>query len=359
MLHPILAQKRTFIAYLLGWFILFIIHAGFLFKYTNLTSGVAIADSAIYNTVLMILSLSLYFPFTYSPNSPSQIKLKNPNLFHFLHHGLIGLITLVLWLGCSYFLSRLFLGNTPDYLSFTNASLPLRGAIGALLLSLQLSLYHIIGFFKHMEEKNIREEQLKKMVKEAELKALKAQLNPHFLFNSLNSISSLTLTDPAGARQMITQLSDFLRYTLRNNNEAMLPLRDEIKNMRRYLDIEKVRFGDRLNCHFDISKASLDIHVPAMLLQPVFENAIKHGLHESIEPVLISTTCHLQNNHLEITVTNNFDPDGTPIKGEGVGLDNIRNKLFLFYNRKDLLSIKKESDCFEVKFQLPQKTNHV
>ncbi|SFD69973.1 sensor histidine kinase [Thermophagus xiamenensis] len=360
MLHPILAQKRIFIVYVLGWFILFFIHAGILVEYTALTEGQAISDSAIYNLILMILSLSLYFPLAYSPNSrnTAQNKIIRPNLYYFVNHAIICLITLILWLGASYLLSQLFLGDSHEYVTFTRDSLPLRAAIGTLLLSLQLSLYHIIDFFKHIEEKTIKEEQLKKMVKEAELKALKAQLNPHFLFNSLNSINSLTITDPQSAGQMVTKLSDFLRYSLRNNTESMLPLREELNNMRRYLDIEKVRFGDRLNCNFDISEECLDVYIPAMLLQPVFENAIKHGLHESIEPVHIHTSCYIQNNYLIITVSNNFDPESTPVKGEGVGLDNIRNKLFLFYNRNDLFSTKQESNFFEVNFSIPKRISH-
>jgi sensor histidine kinase YesM len=97
-------------------------------------------------------------------------------------------------------LSQFFMGHNVDYMTFTNSSLPFRAAIGCLLLILIMTMYHFIGFYKHLEEKNIREEQLKKMVKEAELRALKAQLNPHFLFNSLNSISSLAISEPDNAR---------------------------------------------------------------------------------------------------------------------------------------------------------------
>lgn len=355
MIHPVLAQKRTLIAYISAWFLLFLFHAGFLYYYASLSPGASIADSLIYNIVLMILALALYFPLAYPEDCTAQHDFKRSALYHVFHHIITLFVTLILWLGASYMLSQFFMGHNVDYMTFTNNSLPFRAAIGCLLLILIMTMYHFIDFYKHLEEKNIREEQLKKMVKEAELRALKAQLNPHFLFNSLNSISSLTISEPDSAREMLTQLSDFLRYSLRNNNESMLPLNEEIKNMRRYLEIEKVRFGDRLQCEFEIPLECYDINVPAMLLQPVYENAIKHGLYESVEPVCIRTYCQPRHDHLEISIINNYDPDSTPVKGEGVGLENVRNKLFLFYNRKDLLSITRENNHFEVKFILPVK----
>ena len=103
-------------------------------------------------------------------------------------------------------------------------------------------------FFDNIQQKEKEQETMQRLLRETELKALKAQLNPHFLFNSLNSISSLTITDSDGARDMINKLSDFMRYSLKKNENAFLPLREEMKNMARYLEIEKVRFGDRLNC---------------------------------------------------------------------------------------------------------------
>jgi two-component system LytT family sensor kinase len=354
MLHPILAQRKILYAFLAGWGLLFIVHTFFLHHQNMLPFPEAATDALIYNGVFMILSLALYFPLTYSDDCEQGSEFKKTFAYHFFHHALIVFVTLVIWLGTSFFLAQLILGQNSIYMSFTKESIPVRTAIGTLLLLLLIVMYHFFNFYKHLEEKTVREEQLKKMVKEAELKALKAQLNPHFLFNSLNSISSLTISDPDGAREMLTQLSDFLRYSLRKNDKALLPLNEEIKNMKRYLEIEKVRFGDRLNCEFEIPPKSYEMLIPAMLLQPVYENAIKHGLYESIDPVTIRTFCSVNGNGLEISIINNYDPESTPIKGEGVGLENIRNKLYLIYNRNDLMSITKENNHFEVKFNLPQ-----
>jgi two-component system LytT family sensor kinase len=355
MLHPILAQKKIFYAFLSGWIILFFAHAGFLFKHLNLPLQSAFIDAIIYNFILMILALALYFPMAYPEDCTIKYGVTKTFVYHFFHHVITAAVTLILWLGASFMILQSVLGQDESYMIFARSSLPFRATIGGLILILLISMYHFIGFYKHLEEKATHEEQLKKMVKEAELKALKAQLNPHFLFNSLNSISSLTISDPKGAREMLTQLSDFLRYSLRKNDDSLLPLSEEIKNMRRYLGIEKVRFGNRLVCEFELPHECLDINIPAMLLQPVYENAIKHGLYESVDPITLKTCCTVFNDHLEISITNNYDPDSTPARGEGVGLENVKNKLFLFYNRRDLLTIYRENNHFEVKFLIPKE----
>jgi two-component system LytT family sensor kinase len=355
MLHPILSQKRVFFSYLAGWIILILVHAIFLHNNTFLSLQMAFGDAIIYNCTFMILALALYFPLAFPENCTTEDRLRKSLVYNILHHVITALVTMTIWLGSSFLLGHLFLGQNDLYIDFVQKSLPIRATIGSLLLLLIILMYHFFGFYKHLEEKTLREEQLKKMVKEAELKALKAQLNPHFLINSLNSISSLTISDPPGAREMLTQLSDFLRYSLRKNDESLLPLSEEIKNMKRYLEIEKVRFGNRLDCNFEIPEACYQSLVPAMLLQPIYENAIKHGLYESMDPITITTTGSFRETFLEVSIKNNYDPESTPIKGEGVGLENVRNKLNLFYSRSDLLSITRNNDIFEVKFFLPEK----
>ena len=354
MLHPILAQRKVFYPFLAGWFFLIVVHGGFLLQQTPVSAKAAIIDSLVYNGILMILSLALYFPLAYPDEGDAHGDSGKPLWYHFFHHSATAFITLVIWLGSSFFLTGLYLEQDHTYMAFSRNSLPFRTTIGALLMVLLIAFYHFLVFYKHFEEKKSREEQLKKLVKEAELKALKAQLNPHFLFNSLNSISSLIISDPPDAREMLTKLSDFLRYSLRNNNESLLPLEDEIKNMKRYLDIEKVRFGERLNTEFHIPVECYNWPIPAMLLQPIYENAIKHGLYESIEPVNIQTSCSIKDGILILSVINNYDPDCTPQKGTGVGLENVRNKLLLFYNRTDLMAINRQNNHFEVRFMLPK-----
>jgi LytS/YehU family sensor histidine kinase len=223
-----------------------------------------------------------------------------------------------------------------------------------LLLTLTGTTYYLIIFYNDLEENNRQQQQLRKLVREAELKALKSQLNPHFLFNSLNSISSLTITDADKAREMINKLSDFMRYSLRQNDLSLLPLKEEMENIWRYLEIERVRFGDRLVIETEVSDDCYALKVPPMILQPLYENAVKHGVYESIEPVCIRTYCIRQNDSLSITIINNYDPESIPKRGEGVGLENIRNRLRMLFHCEGLLQTVRENNHFEATLIIPQ-----
>lgn len=199
------------------------------------------------------------------------------------------------------------------------------------------------------------EADLKMRVREAELNMLKAQINPHFLFNALNSISLLTTRDPERAREMIIKLSDYLRYSLRYGEDSMITFREELDNMERYMDIEKIRFGKKLIYIKNISEKSLDKMVPNMILQPVLENAIKHGVYESIQPKHISIKSGVQDSELIIVIENEFDPENIPAKGAGIGLRNVTSRLQLLFNRSDLLNFRNYNGIFTVNITIPVK----
>jgi two-component system LytT family sensor kinase len=193
-------------------------------------------------------------------------------------------------------------------------------------------------------------------VREGELKMLRAQINPHFLFNSLNSMSSLTLTDPMKAREMILKLSDFMRYSLSSHNEQPVTLQNEMESLRLYLEIEKVRFGERLIIEEDIQPDCLTALLPGMLLQPLYENAVKHGVYESTETVVIRTSAHKENGLVVISVSNNIDPESVVTrKGAGIGLINVRSRLELFYGEKADLTITRNDDSFNVTVKFPYR----
>lgn len=190
-------------------------------------------------------------------------------------------------------------------------------------------------------------------MKETELRMLRSQINPHFLFNSLNSITSLTVTDPEKARIMVIKLSDFMRYALSRKDDQPVTLQSELENLRLYLDIEKVRFGDRLSIEENIDPGCLRALVPVMLLQPLYENAIKHGVYESTEMVIIRTSVGFTEGFIEMNITNNFDPEATPAKGTGTGLLNVTRRLELLYGNRASLITEKEINKFRVKIFLP------
>ncbi|MEM7299273.1 MAG: histidine kinase, partial [Bacteroidota bacterium] len=179
--------------------------------------------------------------------------------------------------------------------------------------------------------------------------------NPHFIFNSLNSISALTTTIPEDAREMVIKLSDFLRYSLGKENSELNPLKQEIQNVSIYLDIEKVRFGEKLKFEKIVKEDCLNVKVPNLILQPLIENAIKYGVYDSIEAVTIRLNCEKKEDLLFIRIHNNFDKESVASKGEGIGLNNVRKRLQLVFGRADLLEINKGKDQFEVTLKIPTK----
>jgi LytS/YehU family sensor histidine kinase len=189
--------------------------------------------------------------------------------------------------------------------------------------------------------------------RKSELNALQAQINPHFLFNSLNSISSLTITDPEKARDMVIGLSDFMRYALSRKDEQPVTLQSELENLRLYLDIEKVRFGNRLSIEEHIDPGCLSAKIPVMLLQPLYENAIKHGVYESIEKVTIITSVSVSNGYIEMIISNNFDPEAAKVKGTGTGLLNLSRRLELLYGEKAIMKTEKQNNIFTIKIYIP------
>jgi LytS/YehU family sensor histidine kinase len=209
-------------------------------------------------------------------------------------------------------------------------------------------------FYRNNKENQLKEAELKALVKESELNSLKSQINPHFLFNSLNSISSLTMTQPEKAQEMIIKLSEFLRYTTSNKEEKLTTLDKEISNITRYLDIEKIRFGKRLQVRQSVDDSCRDLKLPGLILQPLLENALKFGVYESTEESVIEIICSCNSSALSVVVRNKWDPDFQSNKGEGVGLKNIRSRLNIIYNREDLFKIRKDQYVFEVTIVFPQ-----
>ncbi|MEO6549420.1 MAG: histidine kinase [Ferruginibacter sp.] len=202
---------------------------------------------------------------------------------------------------------------------------------------------------------NLRKMDMERLAKEAELHKLRQQLQPHFLFNSLNSISALTGSQPEKARHMIQQLADFLRGTLKKEEQQWTTLEEELEYLQLYLDIEKVRFGYRLQTRIDFAEDALKMELPSMLLQPLVENAIKFGLYDTVGEVTIVMSAKRSNELLEITVQNPFDEStASPVKGTGFGLASIKRRLFLLFGRYDLLQIKKDSEQFITIISIPQ-----
>ena len=255
----------------------------------------------------------------------------------------------------SKFLLKLLMGGNALYMQEMHQTTGIRFGIGFLLVSciaMMSLLWYNQEEQKQMDARKIEAEQL---AREAELYKLRQQLQPHFLFNSLNSISALTASHPEKARHMINQLSEFLLGTLKKDEKQWNSLAEEMQYLELYLEIEKVRFGYRLRTDISCEDVALELKLPAMLLQPVVENAIKFGLYDTTGEVLIKVAAKKQDNSLKVEVENPFDPETSqPLKGTGFGLPSIQRRLFLLFARQDLLSVHKEDNHFITTILIPQ-----
>jgi len=192
------------------------------------------------------------------------------------------------------------------------------------------------------------------LLKEAELFKLRQQLQPHFLYNSLNSISALIILEPAKAEQMVGRLSDFLRSSLKQGKTERIPLSEELTFLQNYLWIESVRFGDRLKVNVQVDEQAQEAAMPPFLLQPVLENAIRFGVYGRAGSVLISVTVSLESELLKIVVSNPFDPDMKAASGTGFGLKGIQRRLYLSYGRQDLVAAEARAEQFVTTILIPQ-----
>lgn len=211
-------------------------------------------------------------------------------------------------------------------------------------------LFYRYAAIKAREDRLLESQQLRR---EAELLKLKMQWQPHFLFNGLNSVMALIGKDPAGARQMLQRLADFYRNTLQMSEEKLVSLEEELAQVRRYLEIENARFGHRLKTVVKNESGSGEFQVPALIVQPLLENAIKHGLYGSTGLVTIELETRLEQPYLVISLSNPLPEDAAQTDGTGFGLRSVKRRLYLMYGRTDLLSVDRE-DHFRVTLKIPQ-----
>jgi LytS/YehU family sensor histidine kinase len=225
-------------------------------------------------------------------------------------------------------------------------ALPALGGMAILFYLLAIALHYALLAVRSSREAEI-------LAREAELKALKAQINPHFLFNSLHSISALTAVDAGRAREMCIRLSDFLRNSLRLGDRVTVPFREELALARNYLDVEQVRFGERLRVVEEIEEGCGDCEVPALMVQPLVENAIKHGIATLVEGGEIAMRGRRSRDALRFVIENPFDPDAPATRRNGIGLANVRNRLEARYGSAARLEVEVAQNRYRVVLTLP------
>jgi two-component system sensor histidine kinase AlgZ len=230
---------------------------------------------------------------------------------------------------------------------------PLLFALGVLLYLLSTGLHYAAIASVEQREAEARATEASALARESQLQALKFQLNPHFLFNSLHSIAALATLDGVRAREMCVRLSDFLRSSLGLGDRESIPLREELALARSYLEVEHVRFGARLQVEESIAADCEDCLVPALLLQPLVENAVKHGIAALVEGGSIRLTATRSGAGVSLEIENAFDPEAAPSQRDGIGLSHVRRRLAMRYGDDAAFSAGAQNAVYRVSLRLP------
>jgi sensor histidine kinase YesM len=210
------------------------------------------------------------------------------------------------------------------------------GSVAVLYFTLKTNAERMASLLK---EKELNEERLTRLKMKAELEALQAKINPHFLFNTLNSIASLISENPKAAESTVEKLSELFRYTLKDADKSTVTLGEELEIVRTYLEIEKVRFGNRLQFTITYDGTIVDLKVPALLIQPLVENSIKHGIAKDIQGGNILVDVHKRENTCRILVQDNGEGFQTTYSENGFGLRSIQERLKYMYAGQASLEI--------------------
>jgi signal transduction histidine kinase len=345
--HPFITNPRLTIYYGLFWFVAAIAMV-FIFTFSNgVDFNIALVEVTSFVLIYALLGGSVWYVIKFT-------TLENNSTYRILFAHLIAASFIVfIWMYLGVVIIKLL---HPEAEELMKRGMVNRIFGGYMMYLIFVIFFYAVNYYYSFKEKVKNEGKLLSLVKEAELHALKSQINPHFLFNSLNSISSLTMSDPARAQEMVINLSQLMRYSLKHDQKEKVLFEQELENNKLYLHIEKVRFGSKLNPVFEIDKDCLKAEIPNMILQPLYENAIKYGVYEATEPVEIKTIAKCNSEFLQITISNPYDSSVQSKKGEGIGLRNIRDRLQVIFGNPYLIKMEDNKKEFTVTLTIPQKS---
>jgi sensor histidine kinase YesM len=346
MKHPLTNNYRLLGFYAIFWATISIINIILQVFWYDIPLTYSILDTGTTYVLYPLLGSSIWYSIRY--NSLEEVSVGRLIIFHFIAASILCGI----WIYISYAIYQPFIKDNNKYLK---DGLPSKIFLGYVMYAIYLVFFYAVNYYQSLKEKIKKESEYKALIREAELQALKSQINPHFLFNSLNSISSLTVSNPEKAQEMVINLSTFMRYSLMHNEKEMVSFSRELENIKLYLSIEKVRFGKKLNAEFEIDAHCMEAEIPNMILQPLYENAIKYGVYETTDQVTIKTSCICDGNILKITIVNDYESNTIKRRGEGIGLRNIKKRMEIIYNNPDLMKVTDHKTSFEVQLIIPQK----
>ena len=344
-MHPLLAPRRPLWAYLLFWAGLSVV------PWVLLDSATPLA------ALSLTLAASVGFAFVTLPTwyLCRALPLRPGRAFRvFSMHGAAAALYSLLFVATTKLLAEalgLFAEwhRLPHEVSHAESAL---FGVGALFYLLVATFHYVLAELELRQQALERESALAVNAQRAELQALRAQVHPHFLFNSLNTVSALIGYDPTKAREACVLLAEYLRGTLRAQDQALVPLREEWSLCERYLKVEALRLGERLRVEVELGETAAECLVPSLLLQPLVENAMTHGIALVDEPRPLRVRAQRRGGRLALELENGVDPTPRSRDG-GVGLANVRARLFAQYGSDATLRIEKDAERFAALLDLP------
>jgi two-component system, LytTR family, sensor histidine kinase AlgZ len=341
-MHPLLGARERLALYFLAWTLLGALLALLVVEAGRVSWPAAVLLVVPPALVYGFVCLAAWYPARALPLRAARIA---PTvLAHFVAAGILGSI----WLVLVQLWARV-LGRSDVLAPYATTFF----AIGTLLYLLSTLFHYLLMAAEESRRLEKRELEVRMLAREAELKALKAQLDPHFLFNSLNSISALCGSNPASARTLTTLLAEYLRKSLRIGSAESITLSEELELASSYLAVERIRFGPRLEFVQNVDERVRGYRVPPLLLQPLVENAVTHGIGQLLEGGVVQIDALREDDRVRISVENRCDPDRPSRSGTGIGLDNTRRRLRTFYGNEATIDVVAEPERFRVAITLP------
>jgi hypothetical protein len=348
-MHPILAEWRRLGAYLTAWAMLGLLLAALLVTAAPFTWLEATLFAVPLAVLYGFVGLGSFWICRAAPLELTRFP-------RVLGMQLVAaVISAVFWLvasrGWAVVLDRY--GSLPGLATRQTEAAPLLFGLGIVLYLLAAALHYLLGAFAASQEAERRALELEISSREAELRTLRAQIHPHFLFNSLNSINALIVSRPEEARRLCVRLAEFLRRSLTLGARERIPLTEELDLAENLLSIEKVRFGDRLTIEVRVGETLGPCTVPPLVLQPLVENAVTHGIAQMLDGGTVRIEAEREGETLAIAVENPRDPDSPESRGAGIGLRNVRRRLAALYGEDADMSVRAEEDTFRVELRIP------
>ncbi len=353
-MHPILADWRRFGAYLVAWALVGALIAAQL---------VAAAPFAWVEALAFAVPLSLLFGFVglgaFWVCQAAPLHLSR--LFRSLGTQLVAaVVSAAMWFaaarGWAHALDRLDV--FPGLTARLPAIAPLLLGLGVVLFLLTAAVHYLLIALGASQDAERRALEFEIASREAELRALRAQIHPHFLFNSLNSINALIASQPEEARRLCVRMADFLRRSLTVGSREAITLAEELDIAEQLLSIERVRFGERLTHTVAADEAARSCLVPPLLLQPLVENAVTHGIAQTLEGGRIRIEAVRHGPELRVTIENPVDADAPGRRGTGIGLQNVRRRLQALHKDDADVRVLPGETSFRVELRLPARATH-